>query len=504
MNGRLAIRLFRWASLAAAAPALWACASRTVDRPVLKQDQTFVKTFQQSINRNVDLLFMVDNSSSMKNSQDNLRQNFPTFMTRLQQPPGLPNIHVAVVSSDMGAYNPGDPTAIGKCSSSSSPGYAGNNGVFQYSVGPAAAGCTATGLDAGATFISDIGGVRNYTGNLEDVFSCIAALGENGCGFEHQFASVLRALGADDLGAPPAENQGFLRDDAYLVVVFITNEDDCSAPPGVALFDTTANLTLADQLGPITNGFRCNEFGHLCKTGGGAPMHPVRNAPGNDVTATVTYDSCTSNDTEGYLVSVADTARRLRAVKGDNADQVLVAAITGPATPYTVAWKPSAPTDTSCGAAACPWPVIGHSCGTDDTNHADPGIRVLQLVDEFHDNGLKLSICDDSFAPALDRIAALINQKLQPACITQTIANKPGTSDPDCTVVSHTKDSTGHTVDAPVPYCGSNGGAPPCWRLTASTDATTCAGQIVDVTTDPGASTATAQNATVNCSLVVE
>ena len=103
----------------------------------------------------------------------------------------------------------------------------GKNGIFQYA---ARGSCTTTGLDPGATFISDVDGVKNYTGNREDVFGCIAALGESGCGFEHPFASITRALGAD--GSPaPAENQGFLRPEAFLFIVIVTDEDDCSAPP---------------------------------------------------------------------------------------------------------------------------------------------------------------------------------------------------------------------------------------------------------------------------------
>ena len=267
MTGRSLFRVCRWFGLAAVAPVLWACNARSVERPVLKPEQSYQKDFQQSINRNVDLLFMVDNSSSMRPLQNNLRANFPTFMQRLMEPPGLPNIHVAVVSSDMGAFNPAAGNeAISGCTTTASPGYAGNNGVFQYTAPPPETGqaACATGLDPSAHFISDIGGVKNYSGDLANVFSCIAALGDAGCGFEHQFASVLRALGADDLGPPPQENQGFLRDDAYLVVVMITNEDDCSARPGQPLFDTTANNDLSDMLGPITN-FRCNEFGHICR-----------------------------------------------------------------------------------------------------------------------------------------------------------------------------------------------------------------------------------------------
>ena len=145
---------------------------------------------------------------------------------------------------------------------------------------------------------------------LPDVFTCIAAIGETGCGFEHQFASILRALGADGRAAP-SENQGFLRPDAYLAIIMITNEDDCSATPGVPLFDTGSNTNIASQLGPPAN-FRCNEFGHICDG-----VHPSRNAPNNDMAAMVSYTSCASNDAEGYLLSVADTANRIKALKSD-------------------------------------------------------------------------------------------------------------------------------------------------------------------------------------------
>src|SRR5213075_789994 len=124
---------------------------------------------------------------------------------------------------------------------------------------------------------------------------------------------------------------------AYLVVILITNEDDCSVPPGVQLFDTTVNNNLASQLGPPAN-FRCNEFGHLCDDGTGTFIHPNRKAPGDNVAATVTYPSCRSNDAEGYLLGVADTAMRIKSLKADPS-QVIVAAITGPAMPYTVTWK---------------------------------------------------------------------------------------------------------------------------------------------------------------------
>ena len=206
----------------------------------------------------------------------------------------------------------------------------------------------------------------------------------SGCGFEHQFAAITRALGADGRAAP-AENQGFLRPDAYLAIVMITNEDDCSASPGVPLFDTGSNTNIASQLGPPAN-FRCNEFGHLCDDGAGNLVHPNRNAPNNDVNASVSYASCTSNDAEGYLLSVRDTANRIKALKADDG-QVMVAAITGAPSPYVVGWKAPSTADTSCGAASCPWPVIQHACTAADGSFADPAVRINELVRQFGANG---------------------------------------------------------------------------------------------------------------------
>ncbi len=47
--------------------------------------------------RDVDILFMIDNTSGTSLLQDNLMRNFPTFITILRNlPGGLPNLHIAV------------------------------------------------------------------------------------------------------------------------------------------------------------------------------------------------------------------------------------------------------------------------------------------------------------------------------------------------------------------------------------------------------------------------
>ncbi|HEY5449334.1 MAG TPA: vWA domain-containing protein [Polyangia bacterium] len=364
-----------------------ACAPEEVDPQTTRTSATIA-------NRNLDVLFMVDNSSSMRLQQANLTTNFPMFMDALKAlPGGLPNIHVAVISADMGGGT-GD---IAGCDSTG-----GDNGIFQYT---ARGTCTATNLQAGHTYISNVGGVANYTGDISNVFTCIATLGEQGCGFEHQFASVLRALGADGKPAP-LENQGFLRPDALLAIVMLTNEDDCSARGPANLFDATTNIRLTSALGPPAN-FRCNEFGHLCN---GVP--PVREAPNDDVTAMVPQMNCTSAECGGMLIPVAEFVARIKALKTAPSSEILVAALAGPSTPYTVTWKSPSTSDTSCGASSCPWPIIAHSCMATDGSFADPSIRVNEWVAAFGANGIASSICDANFGPTLQQIAARIGTLL--------------------------------------------------------------------------------------------
>jgi hypothetical protein len=337
--------------------------------------------------REIDVLFMIDSSSGMRLLQDNLIRNFPTFMTVLRNlPGGLPDLHLAVITSDLGA---GDGSISG-C------GQAGDAGRFQYT---ARAPCTATNLGPDATFIVDGGGVRNYGGALEDVFSCIAAVGEYGCGFEQPLAAVARALGADGRPAP-AENQGFLRPTALLFIVLVSDEDDCSVPAMTNLFDTTSNTNLASVLGPPVN-FRCNEFGHLC---GGA--RPPRRAPTGSVSDVVTLDGCVSAEGAGLLTPLELLRAQIRSVKPFPDQQILVTAIAGPSAPYRIQWKAAPISDTG------PWPTMAHSCVASDMSYADPAVRLNQFAGSFGAAGQTLSACLDSFAPAFSALATQLADRI--------------------------------------------------------------------------------------------
>jgi hypothetical protein len=304
---------------------------------------------------------------------------------------------------------------------------------------------------AGQTFLqaSNNQTIKNYTGDISDAFTCIAQLGDQGCGFEGQLKAVRWALDPNDT---PDTNVGFLRPEAYLAVILITNEDDCSVPDDSGLIDPTQTL-MSDPLGPFWS-FRCNEFGHLCNING-TLSPPPRGVAMN-------LQGCVSNDTpSGQLTHVADEIAFLKSLKPDP-NQIMVAAITGPATPYSIELIPDPnPADNQMIAN------VAHSCVENSGEYGDPSVRIQQWVQAFGNNGLLLTICADTFAPALMTIATKLSMLLGPQCINGTLRDGDPTTpalDPMCTVIDSYVNN-GQTISSAVESCASNGNTPPCWAL---------------------------------------
>jgi len=228
-----------------------------------------LKDIPVTVNRNVDLRFLIDDSGRLS---ENLAVDFPRFLDVLGTiPGGLPNLHIGVATSDLGTKGADDPApgpAIGALGANGCSGV-GKNGDLQL--------FGASSPVTSGNFLSDIlqaDGVtraRNYTGNLADVFAQMARAGAGGCGFEQHLEAVKQALDPAHLS-----NAGFLRDDAYLAVVIIGDEDDCSMSP--------SSLLATGNTGPLgwLQSFRCTRFGVRCDDGGATPdamNQPGPNAP---------------------------------------------------------------------------------------------------------------------------------------------------------------------------------------------------------------------------------
>src|SRR5262245_9716114 len=62
-----------------------------------------VATAHATVNRNVDILFVIDDSNGMAGAQLKLASAFPAFLRVLSEiEGGLPDVHIGVVSTDMG------------------------------------------------------------------------------------------------------------------------------------------------------------------------------------------------------------------------------------------------------------------------------------------------------------------------------------------------------------------------------------------------------------------
>jgi hypothetical protein len=444
---------------------LGACSSSSSAPAPAPSDGGQLVTFPHPSIRDVDLLFVIDDAPGMAPAQARLLAGVKSFTDTLKgAPAGYPNLHLAVISSDLGAAA----STFAGCR------VGGDRGVFQTT--PRGA-CAATGLPAGQRFISIVDGQPSTdpSKSLGDVLACLLPLGDSGCAFPHPLAAVLRALGADGM-PPPEENAGFLRPGAFLSIVLLTNQDDCSAPADSTLFDPTSKY-VSDALGPLTS-FRCAEYGLSC--GGVAPPR----------TKATELTGCQSAE-DGRLLRVADVVARLKLLKADP-NRILVAALSGPAAPVTVQLgAPGLAEDPS------PWPSLAPACAGGDGVAARPAVRVEQWVYAFGHNGVLESVCGDDLGPALTHVAQSILDVLGPPCLDGPIATTMGPrgARPDCTITDYAGDAGGTSL----PSCVDTGDVAPCWTLTD--DAVCPGGKLLGFEALPGAPSGTTpgRDSSVQC-----
>ncbi|MGB8930903.1 MAG: hypothetical protein WCC48_06600, partial [Anaeromyxobacteraceae bacterium] len=140
-----------------------------------------------------DILFVIDNSDSMREEQANLQANLGSFIAALEASPVAQDFHVGITTPDVTNF-----------------GIDGAGKPFPIDAAPGVAGALIGAvLDGGSsTFASDF--------NAQ-----VTAVGLGGKGWEQPFRAMQLALGS-------GTNPGLLRPGARLAVVFLSDEDDCS------------------------------------------------------------------------------------------------------------------------------------------------------------------------------------------------------------------------------------------------------------------------------------
>ena len=378
--------------LLAVAGVLLGCMGRELVRIDPKTESYVLEEMQVQEFVGVDVLVIVDNSGSMAAEQSMLRDAFPSLITSILNPPIDPDtgmrvhapvrdLHIGVVSTDMGVggYD------VQTCDEP----MIGDDGVLQHT--PRGASCA----PSYPTFLSyQIGETEepniDMVNAMSQDFGCIAVLGTNGCGFEQQLEAGWKALMVHSQTG--GANAGFLRQDTILTIIFVTDEEDCSAQD-MTIFDIASlpysiNLQCyyqKDKLYGIDRYF--NDLSSLRSNPANLVLGFIVGVPPDDP---LLPPVCEGRGDE--IGGCLDTPPMQETVRVD--DQLLEYSCKYPAdcTP------PNPPTEPG-------------NCNSE----AFPAIRYVNLAKQFGDNAVVQSICTDSFAPAV----AALTEKLKEAINAQ-------------------------------------------------------------------------------------
>ncbi|MBK8012413.1 MAG: VWA domain-containing protein [Deltaproteobacteria bacterium] len=223
-----------------------------------------------------DILFVVDNSGSMADEQENLALNFDAFIRNIA---GSGDYQIAVVTTDL---DEGGTERAGVRTHQFSP----QNPPAQWTSDDSATACSAIQIEHGC-FRGPDATLRIVSSSMpaeeqKSVFADNVRVGSCGSGTEQGLAAMLAALEKSS-----GCNTGFLRDEANLVIIFVSDENDNSTGSVDSFVDAIAaykpggyaQVRVASIVGSVDgNASRCRvngngvtaECGSLCEECEGA------------------------------------------------------------------------------------------------------------------------------------------------------------------------------------------------------------------------------------------
>jgi hypothetical protein len=224
--------------------------------------------------KKVDFLFVIDNSASMEDDQATLVAAFPGFMDAIMTTLAADSdYHVMVVDTDpwgrcdtANPWNGMDPgsdlcnayiqqTVFEECDRTRGAGVVHPAGDFATN-----APCT---IDGGNRYMLPT------EPDLAGTFACTATVGVAGHPSERPMEAIVSAM-APEINAPGGCNAGFLRDDALLVITFLSddpNYEDTGTPDD--WYQAVVDAKLGDPTSVVVLGLTPDWPG--CQDGGGPP-----------------------------------------------------------------------------------------------------------------------------------------------------------------------------------------------------------------------------------------
>jgi hypothetical protein len=391
------------------------------------------------LNPNIDVLFVIDDTGTMKGRLSQVAGLVDQALVDIleQSISQQPNLHIGVITTDMGCGN-----------------NQGDDGQLQ-----AAPGCLADEVPYIVDVDDGLGGrVSNAVGSISDSLACLTSVGTEGCGFEAPLAAVTRAMERmtnDDAG-------GFLRDDALLFVVVLTDEDDCSVDgDGAGLFDTNG-----EPFG-LRDSFRCFEYGTSCD---------------QEAAALGDKTGCVASSTDRLVRPIEPTLDALVAAKGGDRHKVFVSLITGGAWPIRVETQDDASNNPG-------WWTLAPSCSSTVDGElvpAYPAPRLRDFARLLPGQAWEESICLDDLGPAVERSSRAVGDIAgQRACLHGALIDV----DPDAGGLQPSCRATAVLGEAPpveVPPCADATQGAACFTLEHDVDACAHTGAALRAELHPG------------------
>ncbi|MEZ4430163.1 MAG: VWA domain-containing protein [Nannocystaceae bacterium] len=498
-------RLALLAGFAVALPSLFACLDHPVKGVEYDKSAALEEGIAIAINKDVDVLFVIDNSGSMGEEQATLSNNFGAFVGVLEAEDVRANYRIGVTTTDMGNPRCGldffKAPSAGNLLLSSCRGRLGDNGGksdFIFDAGSevtdATTACTDycsqaihdalapgikptsiedsangelprkwleniegdTNLPDGVQTIVDGYPENNDADDTNDVsavqaaFQCYGPQGINGCGFESPLQAMYFALSkAQNKNDPAAaENYGFLRSRSILSIVFVTDEADCSYT-AAEIF--TSNQTFWEPGSTGATSAVCWNAGVVCDGAAPGPYTNCRSV-NFDVNGTELDPADAGTDANAVLIPVKRFTDQIQGIENtkkglDQQNEVLVSLIGGVPQGYSTGEAEIVYLDHSDPDEQILF-GIGPGCTTGEGGSAVPPVRLKEFAEFFAvgaDRNI-FSICNSDYTAALQAIANKIRDQIKPACFPECVADTDLSTvdiiDPSCVLVEELDDTS--------------------------------------------------------------
>jgi hypothetical protein len=435
----------------------------------------------------VDILVVVDNSNSMEQEQAILATAFFPLVNTLIHPlpgdayQGTENIRIAITTSDMGvsynwtsydkSFDQYDKKCIGL----------GNNGGFiseyisgnnEVEIEPGVIPCGANAYQCPPDWVcanigdDQIGRCEPAAGddnmvscprspeerNMDFVdrdwddkalaVACLANVGTTGCNFEQQLSAA--AAGLKNTLNNDGTRSTFLRERKVTTIIIVSDEEDCS------LKDDRWHSV--PELGTAETNLACGKHTDY--------LLGVRDLKDSYEDSVRKIVGTTKGLVFAAIVGVPPNNSRCEGI-GENLDECKDVK---PGVNGTQTMEDPEIVEREVGTAKSIQNYYEFACqrwadGTSEENGDDavtsayPGMRFVNMAQEFGENGYVYSICHEDWSPAMNAIAGLIAENLGGSCFEKRLNWDPDSETAGCNVVFEYRADRSESA----PECPSSG-----------------------------------------------